>query len=61
MAEKGKQSNALASFYKKLNAKEAVKIVCQGDSLTYGTDTVSADRRTGAVLVTDDGTTTVTP
>lgn len=59
--ERKSQSNALSSFYKKLNQKEAVKIVCQGDSMTYGTDTVSSDRRTDAVLITDDGISTVTP
>ncbi|KDN58437.1 SGNH/GDSL hydrolase family protein [Exiguobacterium sp. AB2] len=33
------------NFMKKFRRKEAVKIVAQGDSLTYGHDTVSADKR----------------
>lgn len=38
-------SEKLALFYKKLKFDEGVTIVCQGDSLTYGHDVTSSDKR----------------
>ncbi|HEY8805546.1 MAG TPA: GDSL-type esterase/lipase family protein [Clostridium sp.] len=49
------QTNLLANFYANLSRKINVKIVCQGDSLTYGQDTVSGDKVI-ATGTTDIGT-----
>lgn len=54
-----KQRNYLSAFYQKLMRGQDVKIVCQGDSLTYGFDTTSSDKRPINPLPADDGTTHV--
>lgn len=53
-ANQKKQTILLSKFYQKLSKKTDVKIVCQGDSLTYGQDTVSADK-VAASGTTDNG------
>lgn len=55
MSRKEIQSKLLAQAYQKLNKKSAMTIVCQGDSLTYGQDTISADKRAAATTTTDNG------
>lgn len=40
-----KQNYLLAQFFQKIRKGEAVKICCQGDSLTYGHDVTSSDVR----------------
>jgi lysophospholipase L1-like esterase len=52
-----KQTELLSSFYRKITKGDAVKIVCQGDSITYGQDTVSSDKRPADTTPADNGTT----
>jgi lysophospholipase L1-like esterase len=52
-----KQTELLSSFYRKITKGDAVKIVCQGDSMTYGQDTVSSDKRPADTTPADNGTT----
>lgn len=40
-----KQITLLGKFYKDLREKQSVNICCQGDSITYGLDTTSEDKR----------------
>lgn len=42
---RNKQSSLLANFYFKLRKGENVTIICRGDSLTYGLDNISEDKR----------------
>ena len=56
---KGKirQTSGIGDFmYRLRNTTDVLKVVCQGDSLTYGYDISSADRRPPATTTTDDGT-----
>jgi lysophospholipase L1-like esterase len=50
-----RQSVLYGTYVKKFRRKEAVKIVTQGDSLTYGHDTVSADKRPADTSPNSDG------
>lgn len=45
-----------ADFFKKLRSGEYVKITCLGDSITYGYDITSNDRRPADTNPCDDGT-----
>lgn len=52
-----KQTSLLSELYKNLNTKKAIKIIGQGDSLMYGQDTVSSDKRPPDSNKTDNGIT----
>ncbi|MCU5687086.1 GDSL-type esterase/lipase family protein [Bacillus cereus] len=52
-----KQSYLYARFFRKLRLKESVIIECPGDSLTYGYDMNSADRRPPSTNSIPDGST----
>jgi lysophospholipase L1-like esterase len=54
-ALKGTQTKLLSQAYQKLNKKQDMVIVCQGDSMTYGQDTASVDKRPAASGTTDSG------
>lgn len=56
--DKIKQQYLLAKFILKVETNKALKIICQGDSLTYGQDTTSADKRPIATDTTLDGNVT---
>lgn len=49
------QTNLLSLAIQKLSKKEKITIVCQGDSLTYGQDTLSSDMRSKDMTPCDDG------
>lgn len=53
---KKKSTNLLANTLQKLSKGEKIIIVCQGDSMTYGQDTTSSDRRTKDTTLCDNGT-----
>ncbi|ANA85982.1 tail protein [Gordonia phage Demosthenes] len=50
------QAQLLGQAMKKLRLGQAVKIVCRGDSTTYGHDTVSSDRVPAPDVTLPDGT-----
>jgi len=56
LSYKEKQSELLAKFYYKLTTKQNVTVVTQGDSLTYGHDTTSADKKAADTVRADNGT-----
>lgn len=58
--EKNNYVGNYSSFINKLLNNQAIKIVCQGTSITYGQDTVSTDKRAGGSDTTLDSTTTYT-
>lgn len=45
LSYRDKQVVSYASLLKKITEGTAIKVVCQGDSMTYGQDTVSGDKR----------------
>lgn len=49
------QNKNFFTFMKKIRNREVLKIVCQGDSLTYGSDVTSADKRPASGVVNSDG------
>lgn len=51
------QSTLLHKAFLKIRNNEAFKLVCMGDSLTYGYDVVSGDRRPPDSVPTPDGST----
>lgn len=51
-----KNVTLIGKFYQKLCGNKNLVINCQGDSLTYGQDTVSADKRPADSTPADDGT-----
>jgi lysophospholipase L1-like esterase len=51
------QTQLLNEFYRKVRNGENFKIICRGDSLTYGYDITSVDRRPASTSLTDNGTT----
>jgi lysophospholipase L1-like esterase len=53
--QREKQSLLLAKFYQKLMKKQNVKIECLGDSMTYGHDLNSSDKRVADSTLTDNG------
>ncbi|WIC40000.1 minor tail protein [Gordonia phage Dakiti] len=53
------QAQLLGKAMKKLRLGQPVKIVCRGDSTTYGHDTVSSDRVPAPVVTLPDGTSPV--
>ena len=52
-----KQTSLYGQFFRKLRLKQAVKITMQGDSLTYGYDINSTDKRPPDPTVLPDGST----
>ncbi|MBC1937198.1 BppU family phage baseplate upper protein [Listeria grandensis] len=50
------QQELISRGFEKLKAGQAVKILCYGDSLTYGYDIYSADRRPADQVPTSNGT-----
>jgi lysophospholipase L1-like esterase len=52
-----KQSVLYGTFFRKLRTGQPVKICCLGDSMTYGQDTTSSDRRPPDPTPCPDGTT----
>lgn len=57
LSDKQKQTYLLGEFFRKIRQDEAVTIKCLGDSLTYGQDTVSADKRVPDPTPTGNGST----
>ena len=55
LTEKANQTKLLSQFYQKLNKKQNITVICEGDSLTYGHDTVSSDKQSAPSTTTDNG------
>ena len=53
---KSKSTDLLAIALQKLSKGEKLTIICQGDSMTYGQDTVSSDKRPKDASICDNGT-----
>ena len=49
------QNKNFFTFMKKIRNREVLKIVCIGDSLTYGSDATSSDKRPASDVVNSDG------
>lgn len=50
-----KQTQLITEFYRKIRYDEPFRVVCMGDSLTYGYDIVSANRRSADSIPTPNG------
>lgn len=55
-ANKNNQTNLLSKALQKLFTHKQMKFIFQGNSLTYGHDTVSSDKREADTTLCDDGT-----
>ncbi|MGQ8827071.1 BppU family phage baseplate upper protein [Bacillus sp. NA_146.1] len=51
-----RESSLLSNFFLKLRKKQNVRICCMGDSMTYGSDFNSSDKRPADTKPTDNGT-----
>lgn len=49
------QNKNFFTFMKKIRNRESLKIICEGDSLTYGSDVTSGDKRPASGVVNSDG------
>ena len=50
-----KNTRLLSNTLQKLSKHIAITVICNGDSLTYGQDTVSSDKRSADTTTCDDG------
>lgn len=57
---RAKQNSLYATFMRNLRKGVAQKVCCQGDSLTYGHDVVSSDKRPSVGDIAPDGSTSTT-